>query len=101
MPMTDAADADGPPRTGRPADPEVAADPVVEARLTPRQQSVLDLSRQGMAPVEIARTLGLSGTVVRDCLAQIRRKVALARRRAQAGGPPGATGRRNGGPGRA
>lgn len=99
--MTDAADADGSPRAGRPADPQAAPDPVVEARLTPRQQSVLELSRQGLAPVEIARTLGLSGTVVRDCLAQIRRKVALARRRAQAASPPEATRRRNGGAGRA
>lgn len=86
--MTDAADADGPPRAGGPAEPQAPPDPVAQARLTPRQQSVLELSRQGMAPVEIARTLGLSGTVVRDCLAQIRRKMALARRRAQGVGPP-------------
>jgi DNA-binding NarL/FixJ family response regulator len=101
MMMTDAADADEAARGGRPAEPQAASDPIVEARLTPRQQSVFELSRQGMAPVEIARTLGLSGTVVRDCLAQIRRKVALARRRAQSAPPPPPAGRRNGSPGRA
>ena len=98
--MIDPADADE-PRDGRARDAPDPPDPVTAARLTPRQQSVLELSRQGMAPVEIARTLGLSGTVVRDCLAQIRRKVALARRRAQAAGPPEPARRRNGGPGRA
>lgn len=98
--MIDAADADE-PRDGGAEDAPDQPDAVTEARLTPRQQSVLELSRRGMAPVEIARTLGLSGTVVRDCLAQIRRKVALARRRAQGAGPPATARRHDGGPGRA
>lgn len=68
--ITDDADGDG---------PLIAA-----AALTDRQLSVYRLSREGMSVPEIARHLEVSDNTVRDCLAQVRRKVALAMRRAEA-----------------
>jgi DNA-binding NarL/FixJ family response regulator len=57
---------------------------IAAAALTDRQLSVYRLSRDGMSIPEIARRLDVSDNTVRDCLAQVRRKVALAMRRAEA-----------------
>ncbi|MEQ8834954.1 MAG: sigma factor-like helix-turn-helix DNA-binding protein [Miltoncostaeaceae bacterium] len=72
----------GPSRT---PSPELPGDgPLIAAAgLTERQHDVYRLSRQGLSPAEIARELSVSDNTVRDCLAQVRRKVALALRRAE------------------
>lgn len=57
---------------------------IAAAGLTERQRTVYDLARRGAKVPEIARELGVSDNTVRDSLAQIRRKVALALRRAEA-----------------
>lgn len=57
---------------------------IAAAGLTERQRLVYDLARDGRRVPEIARELGVSDNTVRDSLAQIRRKVALALRRAEA-----------------
>lgn len=57
---------------------------IAAAALTDRQLSVYRLSRDGMSVPEIARRLQVSDNTARDCLAQVRRKVALAMRRAEA-----------------
>lgn len=73
----------GPPRT--PASDLPGDGPLIAAAgLTERQTDVYRLSREGLSPAEIARTLSVSDNTVRDCLAQVRRKVALAMRRAEA-----------------
>lgn len=56
---------------------------IAAAGLTARQHDVYRLSREGRSPAEIARELEVSDNTVRDCLAQVRRKVALAMRRAE------------------
>lgn len=73
---------DGPHRSN----PELAPDGplIAAAALTPRQDDVYRLSRRGLTAAEIARKLDVSDNTVRDCLAQVRRKVALAMRRAEA-----------------
>ena len=68
--------------------------PLVDAaRLTERQLSVYRLSRDGLGVPEIARRLQVSDNTVRDCLAQVRRKIALAMRRAES--RPAGGGRRD------
>jgi DNA-binding NarL/FixJ family response regulator len=57
---------------------------IAAAALTERQLSVYRLSRDGMSVPEIARRLEVSDNTARDCLAQVRRKVALTMRRAEA-----------------
>lgn len=57
---------------------------IAAARLTERQRSVYRLTREGLRVPEIARRLGVSDNTVRDSLAQIKRKVALTLRRAEA-----------------
>jgi DNA-binding NarL/FixJ family response regulator len=71
-------------RVGGPEPADTDGPLIAAARLTERQHTVLSLSRQGMSVTEIARHLGVSDNTVRDCLAQVRRKVALAMRRAEA-----------------
>lgn len=57
---------------------------IAAAGLTDRQRDVYLLKREGLTVPEIARRLEVSDNTVRDSLAQIRRKVALAMRRAEA-----------------
>lgn len=57
---------------------------IAAAGLTDRQRDVYQLTREGLKVPEVARRLEVSDNTVRDCLAQIRRKVALALRRAEA-----------------
>lgn len=53
------------------------------AGLTDRQRAVYERARDGQRVPAIARELGVSENTVRDVLSQIRRKVALALRRAE------------------
>lgn len=57
---------------------------IAAAGLTDRQRDVYQLTREGLNVPEVARRLEVSDNTVRDSLAQIRRKVALALRRAEA-----------------
>jgi DNA-binding NarL/FixJ family response regulator len=57
---------------------------IAAAALTERQLAVYRLSRDGLSVPQIARRLEVSDNTARDCLAQVRRKVALTMRRAEA-----------------
>lgn len=76
------ADDGGQPAAHDPAGSDGAL--IAAAGLTERQLSVYRLSREGLSVPAIARRLDVSDNTVRDCLAQVRRKVALAMRRAEA-----------------
>lgn len=64
---------------------------IAAAGLTERQMAVYRLSRQGLTVPEIARRLEISDNTARDRLAQVRRKVALTMRRAEARAAANAT----------